>query len=1043
MNKFEIIFAVFLGLALPVFFASAAICPGGMSGSGISGDPCQVTSWTTLDAVRNELTLYYKLTTNLSSSTVGYTGIGDSWTPISGLSGVFDGDGKTISDLTINSSGANVGMFGRLAGSRWGSSGSILNVGLLNVNVTGNNQVGALVGYQDEYSSISNSYTTGTVTGSYAVGGLVGNAKGSISNCYSKATVRWDNITGGSYFGAAFGGLVGENYAAISNSYATGNVTGDHFVGGLVGRHIFGTGPGTITKCYSTGLVSGASGLGGLVGNSDASVTNSFWDIQTSGQAISAGGTGKTTAEMKTIHPFSTWDINTTVTDLNNGYPYLAWQASNNSYVWLIYQAPPATSGYAWSNNIGWINFGCANCNVQVTNSAVTGYAWSQNYGWINLNPTTSGVVNTSSGVLSGYAWGENTGWINFSGVRIGCSGTFSGTATGEVVGTVNFGCASCDVQTDWTYSCGGGGPVATCGDSSCNGAETCSTCPTDCGACAPVCGDGIKNGAEQCDGTDGVGVHQSCSVGCILINNPYCGDNIKNGLEVCDGDTVVCTTYGGYSGTKACIPDCSGYNGCFSNQSCGDTICNGTETCNNCSADCGACPGHLECQNQQCVFVNGSGNNLCSSNQDCLIFHNECNSESKCVSVSGPGSNTCSSDSQCSSVLTGGDGGQHTECNLKQQCVVVSGSGSNKCSADSDCTVQDTIINIISNPVDTAVQVVQIVADPVKAVAVETKKIIQSPQGSVTTKTISTAGLVITTAVTATSLFSVSLLELFTIPLRLFGILLAALGLKKRIIPWGVVYDSVTKRPLDPAYIVLKNQNGQNISSAVTDIDGRYGFMAPPGNYNIFVSKTNYSFPSQKLFGKIEDELHGDLYFGQNIEVKSLGEVIIKNIPLDPLKFDWNEFSKGSKKLMKFYSKWDVVLRKIYDWFFIVGFVVAMVTFIFAPYPYNAIVAIIYLVLILLRTLGLKPRVYGYITDKNTKEPLSFAIMRVVIPETNTVVASKPADKYGRYYCLVPPGKYYVKIEKKNIDGSYSLVYTSQVFNTSHTGIIKETFKI
>ena len=113
---------------------------------------------------------------------------------------------------------------------------------------------------------------------------------------------------------------------------------------------------------------------------------------------------------------------------------------------------------YAWSENIGWINFGCNQCNVSVTDSAMTGYAWSADYGWINLSPAQSGVVNDGQGTLSGSAWGENTGWIDFSGVTIDSSGVFSGYASGDETGQVSFNCANtnaCSSQdfklsTDW-----------------------------------------------------------------------------------------------------------------------------------------------------------------------------------------------------------------------------------------------------------------------------------------------------------------------------------------------------------------------------------------------------------------------------------------------------------------------------------------------------------------------------------------------------------------------------------------------------------------
>lgn len=119
-------------------------------------------------------------------------------------------------------------------------------------------------------------------------------------------------------------------------------------------------------------------------------------------------------------------------------------------------------SGYAWSENIGWINFGATGNNIHVTDSALTGDAWNENKGWIKLGPNQSGVKNTSSGTLSGYAWGGVVGWINFSGVTINSSGRFVGITNGDNtnVGRVNFDCTYCAVQTDWRPASarGGGG---------------------------------------------------------------------------------------------------------------------------------------------------------------------------------------------------------------------------------------------------------------------------------------------------------------------------------------------------------------------------------------------------------------------------------------------------------------------------------------------------------------------------------------------------------------------------------------------------------
>ncbi len=110
-----------------------------------------------------------------------------------------------------------------------------------------------------------------------------------------------------------------------------------------------------------------------------------------------------------------------------------------------------ATHKYAWSNNIGYINFE----NVIVNDSNLSGFAWSEKSGWIKFNPAKGGVYNDGNGHLSGFAWGEGLGWIDFSGVNVSTTtGKFSGSASGPLVGTINFDCPNyCDVRTDWTVA--------------------------------------------------------------------------------------------------------------------------------------------------------------------------------------------------------------------------------------------------------------------------------------------------------------------------------------------------------------------------------------------------------------------------------------------------------------------------------------------------------------------------------------------------------------------------------------------------------------
>lgn len=149
-----------------------------------------------------------------------------------------------------------------------------------------------------------------------------------------------------------------------------------------------------------------------------------------------------------------------------------------------------STYKYAWGENIGWLNFGTAEGNVRVADTALSGYIWAENAGWIDLSPVYGGVSNDVNGNLSGYAWGENVGWINFNpsygGVTIDSAGNFNGYAWGENIGWIVFNCITTDscatvnykVKTDWvTLTCGNG--LLETGeqcDGSLLGGETCAS---------------------------------------------------------------------------------------------------------------------------------------------------------------------------------------------------------------------------------------------------------------------------------------------------------------------------------------------------------------------------------------------------------------------------------------------------------------------------------------------------------------------------------------------------------------------------------------
>lgn len=293
-------------------------------GSGTSGDPYLINSANQMASLAiyvnsgtNYSGKYFLLQNNIDLSAY------PNWTPIGTSSypfnGTFDGNGHKITNLTINTTGTYIGLFGNL-------SGTIKNLGLENVNITSTlSYVGGLAGKVS--GTITNCYvTSGTITGGNYVGGVCGYINsGSISQCWSSGL----SITGDSYVGGLGGYTTG---SAISNCYSESSVLANvQYAGGLIG---FDNSNGSIVNCYSNGHVNTGSYKGGLVGyGSSPTATNSFWDNQTSYVGDSYEGTGKSTTLMKTLSTFTGagWDFVTTPiwkidAARNNGYPFLAWQ---------------------------------------------------------------------------------------------------------------------------------------------------------------------------------------------------------------------------------------------------------------------------------------------------------------------------------------------------------------------------------------------------------------------------------------------------------------------------------------------------------------------------------------------------------------------------------------------------------------------------------------------------------------------------------------------------------------------------------------------
>ena len=257
------------------------------------------------------------------------------------FTGVFNGNGHTISHFSYHAREEySVGIFGAIEQSNAGY-GLLMNLGIVNTTISGQNMCGALVG-RNKGAIISCYSADSSVESTWNAGGLVGINNGPIITSWSSNTVNGRSNVGG---------LVGYNQHTITSCYSKTNVNGEEHVGGLAGAS-----SGKITGCYSAGTVSGEIDTGGLLGanvsyahESWGEIFISFWETQSSGFLDGVGNLepdltgvlGKTTAEMQTIVTFldAGWDF---VDETANGtediwwilegqdYPRLWWELSND-----------------------------------------------------------------------------------------------------------------------------------------------------------------------------------------------------------------------------------------------------------------------------------------------------------------------------------------------------------------------------------------------------------------------------------------------------------------------------------------------------------------------------------------------------------------------------------------------------------------------------------------------------------------------------------------------------------------------------------------
>lgn len=261
-----------------------------------------------------------------------------------------------------------------------------------------------------------------------------------------------------------------------------------------------------------------------------------------------------------------------------------------------------------------------------------------------------------------------------------------------------------------------------------------------------------------------------------------------------------------------------------------------------------------------------------------------------------------------------------------------------------------------------------------------------------------------IVNAATAFSVFNLIayLQYLFTQPFLLLW--------RRRRKGYGVVYNALTKRPVDLAIVrLIHTESGLTVQTRVTDKQGRYVIHVKPGTYRIEIAKPNFIFPSEHLKGRKNDVDYLDVYTGGEVIVTEKGMLSL-NIPVDPI------VPEETPKRVLFKR----ALRKLQHAIAISGVIISLIAFIVTPtVPMALFVVSQVFIYMLFRRLSIpeKAKSWGSVFDIGSKKPVNQAIVRIYDSKFNKLLETQVTDGNGRYGFLVGKNVYYLTGSAKGYD--------------------------
>ncbi|HEU0051225.1 MAG TPA: fibronectin type III domain-containing protein [Patescibacteria group bacterium] len=311
--------------------------------------------------------------------------------------------------------------------------------------------------------------------------------------------------------------------------------------------------------------------------------------------------------------------------------------------------------------------------------------------------------------------------------------------------------------------------------------------------------------------------------------------------------------------------------------------------------------------------------------------------------------------------------------------------------------------IEEIISPQKSISENIQSIAEEAKPLIQATISAVQSKEAQVVAKSVlipTALSFAVANTATAASIFHLFnyLQFLATQPVLLFG--------RRRRKQWGLVYNSLTKQPIDLAVVrLIFADKNLLVQTRITDAKGRFSFLVRPGKYRVEVVKPGFVFPTQYLRNAKTDIDFVDLYHGEIVDVTKSATLAF-NVPVDPIAFE-----ETPRKILFKKS-----LRRIQNLMGWLSVVVTLGALIISPsWIVFGLLVIQIGMHVVFRRLSLppKPKNWGFVYDKKSRSAIDRVVVRIFDKKFNKLLETQVTDKDGKYGFFVGKNVYYVTAEK------------------------------